>query len=176
MSRISIRYAKALFSLAQDEKKLDTVANDLSELKILLDTSSDFKTFVVNPLISGNKKAEVLKSLFSGKLDPLTMNFLYLLSSKKRVDVLDQILQKFDELLLKYRNQVVAELTSSSVLDDKQLDAIKTNIETMTQKTVLLETNEDNSLIGGFTVKIEDIIIDNSVRYQLAKLKEKLVS
>ncbi len=176
MSRISIRYAKALFSLAQDEKKLDKVANDLGELKILLDTSSDFKTFVVNPLISGNKKAEVLKSLFSGKLDPLTMNFLYLLSSKKRVDVLDQILQKFDELLLKYRNQVVAELTSSLVLDDKQLDAIKTNIETMTQKTVLLETNEDNSLIGGFTVKIEDIIIDNSVRYQLAKLKEKLVS
>jgi len=44
----------------------------------------------------------------------------------------------------------------------------------MTQKSVLLETTEDESLIGGFTVKIEDIIIDNSVRYQLVKLKEKL--
>jgi F-type H+-transporting ATPase subunit delta len=176
LSRISIRYAKALFSLAQDEKKLDIVANDLGELKRLIDTSADFNKFVLNPLIIGNKKAEILKSLFSGKLDPLTMNFLYLLSNKKRVDVLDQILLKFDELLLKQRNQVVAELSSTSVLDDKQLNLIKANIEEMTQKSVILETKEDASLIGGFTVKIEDVIIDNSVRYQLAKLKEKLIS
>ena len=176
MSRISIRYAKALFSLAQDEKKLDKVANDLSELKKLLGGSVDFNTFVLNPLISGSKKAGILKALFSDKLDPLTMDFLYLLSNKKRVNLLDQILLRFEELLLKHRNQIVAKLTSPSSLDSKQLDAIKTNIEKMTQKSVLLETTEDASLIGGFTVKIEDIIIDNSVRYQLAKLKEKLIS
>lgn len=176
MSRISIRYAKALFSLAQDQKKLDKVADDLSDLKGLLGSSDDFNKFVLNPLISGNKKAEILKSLFSGKLDPLTLDFLYLLSNKKRVNVLDEILLKFDALLLKHRNQIVAELTSPSALDDKQLDLIKTNIETMTQKSVLLETKEDASLIGGFTVKIDDIVIDNSVRYQLFKLKEKLIS
>lgn len=176
MSRISIRYAKALFSLAQDQKKLDKVADDLSDLKGLLGSSDDFNKFVLNPLISGNKKAEILKSLFSGKLDPLTLDFLYLLSNKKRVNVLDEILLKFDALLLKHRNQIVAELTSPLALDDKQLDLIKTNIETMTQKSVLLETKEDASLIGGFTVKIDDIVIDNSVRYQLFKLKEKLIS
>lgn len=176
MSRISIRYAKALFSLAQDQKKLDKVADDLSDLKGLLGSSDDFNKFVINPLISGNKKAEILKSLFSGKLDPLTLDFLYLLSNKKRVNVLDEILLKFDALLLKHRNQIVAELTSPSALDGKQLDLIKTNIETMTKKSVLLETKEDASLIGGFTVKIDDIVIDNSVRYQLFKLKEKLIS
>ena len=176
MSRISIRYAKALFSQAQDEKKLDIVAEDLAELKKLLETSVDFNAFVQNPLISGIKKSEILKSLFSGKFNPLTMNFLFLLSSKKRVDVLDQILIKFDELLLKYRNQVVVELNSPSILDEEQLNAIKANIEEMTNKSVVLETKKDASLIGGFTVKIEDFIIDNSVRYQLAKLKEKLIS
>ena len=77
---------------------------------------------------------------------------------------------------MKHRNQIVAELTSPSALDGKQLDLIKTNIETMTKKSVLLETKEDASLIGGFTVKIDDIVIDNSVRYQLFKLKEKLIS
>jgi len=121
LSRISIRYAKALFSLAQDENKLDKVANDLGDLKALLDTNADFSKFIINPLISGNKKAEVLKNLFSDKLDPLTLNFLYLLSNKKRINVLDQILVKFDDLLLKHRNQVVAELTSTSSLDEQQL-------------------------------------------------------
>ncbi|NOG46526.1 MAG: ATP synthase F1 subunit delta [Calditrichaeota bacterium] len=176
MSRISIRYAKALFSLAQDEKKLDTVANDLAELKELFNSNVQFKTFVLNPLLSGTKKTEVFKNLFSGKLDPLTMNFLFLLSSKKRVDVLDQILLKFDELLLSHKNQIVAEVTSPISLDDGQLDSIKSNIENITQKSVLIEAKEDSSLIGGFTVKIEDVIIDNSVRYQLSKLKEKLIS
>ena len=176
MSRISIRYAKALFSLAQDEKKLDIVANDLSNIKGLIETSVDFNTFLLNPLISGNKKAEVLNSMFAEKVDPLTLNFLNLLSSKKRVNVLDQILIRFEELLLKHRNQIVAELISTASLDSDQLDSIKANIEAITQKSVLLETKEDASLIGGFTVKIDDIIIDNSVRYQLTKLKEKLIS
>ncbi len=176
MSRISIRYAKALFSLAQDENKLNKIANDLIVLKDLLVESKDFEAFISNPLISGHKKAEIMKELFSGKIDTLTLNFLFLLCDKKRVSVLNSILERFDALLLDFRNQIVAEIASPSVLDQKQLDAIKANLETMTNKSVLLETKEDPALIGGFTVKIEDVIIDNSIRYQLAKLKEKLVS
>lgn len=176
MSRVSKRYAKALFSLALEDKKLDAVADDLESIKKLTDSGDDFKNFIMNPLISSSKQLKVIKDLFAGKLEDITLNFLYLLGEKKRLNLLPEILERFDELLLVHRNQVVAEVVSADTLDDKQLKSIQGNVEQLTNKSVLLSTSQDKSLIGGFMVRIEDIIIDNSIRYQLSKLKEKLIS
>lgn len=176
MSKVSKRYAKALFSLASEEKKLDKVADDLLDIKNLIEKNDQFRAFLLNPLVSSSKQLEVVKSLFDGKINQLSLNFLFLLSEKKRLGLLAEILQKFDELLLLHRNQVMAEVVSASTLAENQLSAIKNNIEKMTSKKVLINSKKDKSLIGGFTVKIEDIIIDNSIRYQLEKLKEKLIS
>jgi len=176
LSRVSIRYAKALFSLAQEEKKLDTVADDLDGIKSLLANSSDFISFIANPLLSSSKQSEVVGELFSGNVDKLTMDFLELICKKKRLNQLVEIILAFDSLLLDQRNQVHAEVTSASALDDQQMEAIRSNLEAMTQKSVLLNTKKDSGLIGGFKVLIDGVIIDNSVKYQLSKLKEKLVS
>jgi len=176
LSRVSIRYAKALFSLAQDEKKLDTLAVNLDEIGDVLNSNTEFGNFVVNPLISAQKKTEVVKAVFEGKVDSLTLTFLYLLCTKKRLSLLREILSRFNELLMKHRNQVHAELVVAKQLDDQQVDIIRTNIESLTQKSVVMDTKEDASLIGGFKIKIEDIIIDNSIRNQLGKLREKLIA
>ncbi|MCB0283259.1 MAG: ATP synthase F1 subunit delta [Calditrichaeota bacterium] len=176
MSRVSKRYAKALFSLAIEEKKLDSVADDLNVINDLTKSNQDFVGFISNPLITSGKQLEVVKSLFSNKLNDLTLNFLCLLSEKRRLNLLPEILQKFDVLILVYRNQVRADIISADTLDKEQLKQIQDNIELLTKKSVLLNTRQDKTLIGGFTVKIEDIIIDNSIRYQLSKLKEKLIS
>ena len=87
-----------------------------------------------------------------------------------------EILEAFNDLLLKHRNQLRAEVTSAVSLDDQQLDAIKANLESMTDKSVILKTKEDSVLIGGFKVLVAGVIIDNSIQNQLSKLKEKLVS
>ena len=176
MSRVSVRYARALFSLAQEEKKLDIIANDLSEIRSLIKSNADFSSFIINPLVSSIKQIAAVKGIFSGKVNDLTSNFLELICGKKRLNQLAEILDAFDKLLLKYRNQLHAEVTSAVSMDDQQLDAIKANLESMTDKSVILKTKEDSTLIGGFKVLVDGVIIDNSVQYQLSKLKEKLVS
>ena len=176
MSRVSVRYARALFSLAEEEKKLEAVATDMGELKKLLENSTDFSGFILNPLLSSSKQAELIREFFTGKVDPLTFDFLQLLCKKKRLNQLSEILDAFNSLLLEKRNQVHAEVTSAVALDDQQMDAIKANLESMTDKSVILNTKKDSALIGGFKVMIDGVIIDNSVQYQLLKLKEKLVS
>ena len=176
MSRVSIRYAKALFSLALEEKKLDIIANDLKEIEKLIEVNDQFRNFISSPLISSVKHIELVKNIFSGKVDALTINFLELISKKKRFNQLPEILIAFNELSLQYHNQLYAEITSAVALDDQQLDAIKSNLEAMTSKSIILKTKEDKTLIGGFKVMVEGLIIDNSVQYQLLKLKEKLVS
>lgn len=176
MSRVSIRYARAVFSLAVDEKKLESIASDLQSIQSLLESSPDFVRFINNPLVSNTRQVDVIKDLFSGKVDRLTMDFLELICNKKRLSQLAEILAAFNALLLRKRNQVHAEVTSAAALDDRQLDALRANLESMTKKSVILNTKKDASLIGGFKVLVDGVIIDNSVQYQLSKLKEKLVS
>jgi F-type H+-transporting ATPase subunit delta len=176
LSRVSVRYAKALFSLALDEKKLDNVANDINEIRLLIKNNRDFSNFVVNPLISNVKQVEIIKSIFSGKVEMISMNFLELICSKKRLSHMPEIVDAFDYLLLKHRNQLYAEVTSAVSLDSQQLASIKSNLEVMTDKSVILNTRKDAAIIGGFKVLIEGIIIDNSIQYQLMKLKERLIS
>jgi len=176
LSRVSLRYAKAVFALAVEEKKLDIIAADMEEIRLLINNNADFSSFISSPLISSASQVELIRQIFSGKVDKLTYNFLELICNKKRLNQLEDILIVFDDLLLKHHNQLNAEITSAVALDDLQLQAIKDNLETMTNKSVILTTKEDAALIGGFKVLVGGVIIDNSVRYQLSKLKEKLVS
>ena len=176
MSRVSIRYAKAIFSLALEENKLDEVTRDLESIKSLMRENKDFNSFVINPLISRSQQVTIVKDLFVGKVQDLTSNFLQLICKKKRLNQLTEILNRFKELLMAHKNQVFAEVTSSDELDSAQLGEIKSNLESMTEKNILLSTRKDESLIGGFTVQVAGVIIDNSVQNQLIKLKEKLIS
>lgn len=176
MSRVSIRYAKAIFSLALEEDKLDKVSGDFESIKALIMENRDFKSFIFNPLISSSNQITIVRDLFAGKVQELTSNFLQLICKKKRFNQLTEILSRFEELLMAHKNQIFAEITSAGELEAKQLNEIKLNLENMTEKNILLSSKKDANLVGGFTVQVEGVIIDNSIQNQLVKLKEKLIS
>lgn len=176
MSRVAKRYAKALFSLAKDENLLDIVESDLGQIDILLQKSADFTALLSNPLISDRKKVLLVKEIFAGKTNTLTFNFLNLLAEKKRMSVISDIVEEFKALMLDYSNKVEGELISAVKLSDAQVNEISSKIDGITGKTVLLKEKVDSSILGGFVVKVEDWILDNSIRYQLSKLRERLIA
>ncbi len=176
MSRVSKRYSKALFSLAMEENVLEKVSADMSSLRELLSAESSFLAFTKNPLVSGTHKEKVLEELFKASFQSLTLDFVKLLSRKKRLDVLDDVVTDFEALMLLHRNQLEAEIVSAQPLDGEQVSAIKQRLKELFGKEILVRLKEDASLIGGFLVRINGQIIDNSIRYQLTKLKEQLVA
>jgi len=175
LSRVAKRYAKALFQLGVEEKKLEHLENDFAEMENLLKESDDFSLFIANPLISESEKAKILAKLFKGKLSDGGYNFLQLLTGKKRSSLLPDCIEQFHLLLNQHRNILKGELVSVVDLSDAQVNKIKDNVEKMTGKSVIFDKRLDPSIIGGFIVKVEDIIIDNSIRFQLNKLRERLI-
>ena len=175
MSRVAKRYAKALFQLGVEEKKLEQLENDFAQMENLLKESDDFSLFIANPLISESEKAKILAKLFKSKLSDSGYNFLQLLTSKKRSSFLPDCIEQFRLLLDEHRNILKGELISVVDLSDTQMAKIKENVEKMTGKSVVFDKRLDPSIIGGFIVKVEDIIIDNSIRFQLNKLRERLI-
>lgn len=176
MNRVSKRYAKALFELAKEQNKLDKIYSDFRELDKLAGEHGEFHDFIINPLISKATKYQVVKQLFESRFDDLAYRFLLLINEKNRISLLPEMIERFDALLLEHRNQVEGEVVSAVELSGSQIGTIQKNIEDLIGKTVILKQRLDADVLGGFVVKVQDIIIDNSVRYQLSRLREKLLA
>ena len=56
---ISDRYASALYDLAADSKKVDTVLKDLKLLKECIEKNKDLKLLTKSPLIASNDKLKI---------------------------------------------------------------------------------------------------------------------
>ena len=176
MERVAKRYAKALFGLAAEENILETIESDVNLINQVVAENADLSSMLGNPLINNQDKFNVLKEVFAEKIGTLSLNFLDLLARKKRLLILPDAIEAFNFMMLKYHNTVEAELVSAVELSADQTGKIQEGIESITGKKLRLEKRLDPDIIGGFIVKVEDVVIDNSIRYQLAKLHEKLVT
>ncbi len=176
MNRVAKRYAKAIFELASEKNILNTVEKDFVFLSKLIAESPELNQLLANPLIIEEKKITVLKQVIGQKINTLTFDFLQLLAAKRRLKILPAVLENFRQMMLEHRNIVEGELISAVELDQKQIAAIKSQLEQSLGKNVELRSIIQPEIIGGFVVRVQDVVIDNSIRLQLDKLREKLTA
>lgn len=176
MNRVSKRYAKALFELALEEQLLGKIREDLHRIKQIFNENAGLSDVMSNPLVRESEKLSALRSILENDVQALTLNFLALLASRKRLSILLDVLERFELLILEYENKIEGELVSAVELSADQVEQIQNNVAQLTGKDVVLNQRLEPGLIGGFLVKVEDLIIDTSIRYQLNKLREKLIA
>ena len=175
MSRVAIRYSKALFELALEQNSLEQLQSDLTMIKDVCTEHPEFQDVLTNPLIVERVKARLLEELFAENVNQLTFRFLQLVSKKERSGFLLEMIDHFMERLLDHQGIVSGILISAQPMNREQVSAVKENIESMTGKTVLLSEQIDESLVGGFIVRIKDTVIDLSIKTQLEKLRGVLI-
>lgn len=173
-SAISKRYAKALLSVAIEQKLVAEVRKDVEQITALMKASEDFVAFIKNPLIQPRIKAQIFEGLFAGKLQQITRNFLAVLAFKQRERDLEQILIEFIRQLDEQEGIVAVQVKSAVALSDEQKKAISQKISNYTKSRVRLETTIDPILKGGFVVKLGDTTFDGSLSTQLMRLREQL--
>lgn len=176
MSRVAKRYAKAIFQLAVEQKKIPAYKEDFDHIKNLIHQSEDFRSFLLNPLLNDQQRVNTIKKIFEGKVSESVLNFLLLTAEKRRLPFLEAMVDYFNKMYLDYNNQIEGELISAIEILPKQFDKIKNSVETVIGKQVIFTKKIEPAIIGGFVVKVGDSVIDNSIRYQLNKLREKLKS
>jgi F-type H+-transporting ATPase subunit delta len=173
---ISTRYANAFMELAEEKNVLDKVADDMVMLEKTLSDAKDLKTVLKSPVINKEKKEAILNEIFSGKVDDVTLHFLLFVNNKNRENLLPDIVKRFNNIRNVNLNRAEAEIISSVELSDNQKNIILNQLKIFSNKEILPEYKVDESLIGGFTVKIGDTVIDSSVKQKLIKLRKNLVT
>lgn len=176
-SKISLRYAKALFLQAKEENCEVNVREDLKALLDCINNEIEFSQFLNSPIISLDKKINIFLELFSNKFCNLTNNFIKLLVKNKRESFLKIICLDYESLFTQANNIKSVKVTTATKASDDFKEKIKALInQKYPESTVELNLIEKPEIIGGIKIEVDDIMYDASVSTRLKKIKEKLVN
>ncbi|MCR4336704.1 MAG: ATP synthase F1 subunit delta [Candidatus Omnitrophica bacterium] len=167
----SRRYAKALFDSAQEKKCLDEVYQDLQNLLSSYRSVDLLRDLFLEPEIVMIRKEEIMDSIFAKKIHPLTHRFLNLLNQKNRLPLWEEICEHFRKLYLEYKEILEVELISATTLSEMEIEKIKEMLGAKFRKDIQLQSQVDQSLLGGFKIKLTDTIYDLSLQGQLERFK-----
>ncbi len=174
---VAERYAKAVIELALNNKlTANAIATDLDFTNKTIGDNPDLKNSLNHPAYSASQKCALLKAVFMGHVQELTLRLLDLLVNRRRLDLLPAIGYSYRKLLNEKHNIVTAQLTSSEELSENNLADIKARLNEYLGKNLSLETTVDPSLIAGFVLRIGDQVIDGSLKGRLDNIEKVLLS
>ena len=175
-SKISVRYAKALLSLAKEKQVAESVRVDMEMIHQLFETIPGFNQMLESPVIGTKEKRQLFEDVFAKIINAMTYSFLMLLLTNNREAYLKNIARNFIESYRKEAGYKAAKLTSAVKIDPASVEQFRALIRKHFNTEVDLTCNVDSKLIGGFVLQVEDQQIDASVAAKLKKLKRELLS
>ena len=169
------RYAKAIFTVGQEQKKYEEYNDVLQGLAGLYSTHPEVIDALTNPLYPMDVKEKVMKGIVgSMKVDKIMGNFLNLLVQKKRAEILPEIATAYQTMVDEAKNISHGNDISAIELSDQLKGNVQKILEKLTGKKVELTTSVDPSIIGGIIAQVGDLVLDGSIKTQLAGLKDSI--
>jgi F-type H+-transporting ATPase subunit delta len=173
-SRVASRYVKSLLGLAVEQGVLDAVHADMNLFDSVCRSNHDFVLMLNSPIVRHEKKKDILKKIFSGKVNSLTMSIIDLLTAKNREPLLPAIATEFHNAYNEYKGIGKATITSTIAIDGKLRSELEAIVKKLSNKAqVELVEKVDKDLIGGFVLNVGDRQIDASVKSKLKALRIK---
>ena len=169
VSQIANRYAEALIAIDIDKSILK------EDLLKILDTITDevYSTFD-NPSIPDSIKIEILDNIFKDKINDKILEFLKLLIEKKRINKLKEIYNAFIQKYNEKMNMQEVTVISAVELDNSYKSDIKSKLETKLVKQIHANWVISEDIIGGLVIKLNDTVIDTSLKNKFEKLTKHI--
>ncbi len=166
--KIAVRYARAILEVAKSEGVAEAVGEDMLLLSGMSD-SDDFIEFVRNPLIAPSVKAGLFEKTFSPYMRPLTIRFGRFVTERSRERYLTAIAHNYRSMMLREQGYTEVVLTTATELPDGLTVRFEKLISEMFDTRPLFSSVTDSGVIGGFTLKVGDRLLDASVRSSLKR-------
>lgn len=173
-SPTAVAYAKSLLELANESKSAEAVAQELDVLRQLIAENPTFRVYLDDPAIGIIERQQMLSKIFGKHLSKLVLNFLGVVNEHGRLRILQQIIDAHEDLLGEQLGKVDVDVFVAKKLPSDDLEKVRKRVSAALKKDAVVHQYVDESVIGGLVLRVGDKLIDASVRYQLAALKEKL--
>jgi len=172
--RVASRYAKSLLELAQEKGVLNEVLEDMQRFTKVCKENREFVLMLKNPIVKHDKKNVILKKIFEKSSHPMTLAIFDIITRKNREAVLPNIAKEFQVQYNILSGVEEAKVTTAVALTDDLRNAIESIVKKISSKDkVELTEVIDDSLIGGYVLKVGDRQIDDSLKSKIKALELK---
>ena len=174
--RAASRYARSVFELAIELKKVDKVYADMLVLSQVCKDNRNLVTLLKNPIVRYDFKLRILRKIFDKHVDELTLKFFDLICRKNRSNMLPEVSRVYARLYHDYKGIIKADISSAVKLSAAIKNEFEGIVVKATGKKVEFDLTVDESLLGGYVLKIGDNQLDNSLKSKLNNLRRELKS
>ncbi len=171
-SRAALRYAKAVLDLAIENKASEGVEHDMRAILETIAGSSDLRAMLASPVIRGEIKKKAVEGIFP-KTHKITKGLVNLLVDNRRISMLNEVALKYIILNEQIKGQNVAHVTTAVPMTTKLEEQLLKKVEGLIGNKVTLENKIDESIIGGFVLRIGDLQYDASIANKINNLKRE---
>jgi F-type H+-transporting ATPase subunit delta len=172
---VAKRYARALLAIGREDGKFEDYGRELQEFSFLLVQDPKLESALVNPAFALEDRKNLLSALLvKMKLSSIVNNFFRLLMDRGRISVARDIALVYGALLDDVKGVTRAEIFSATALHDADVEKLTSILKKVVGREVSLQIKEDPSLIGGVVARIGDLVLDGSVKTQLAGITVSL--
>jgi F-type H+-transporting ATPase subunit delta len=162
-------YARSLLDLTKEAQTVETVVADLEVVSALLAQEPDLTAFLASPYFAEQTKRDVIRKVLTGKLNDLTLHFLYVMIDHGRGALLPEILGRFGQLHRAYQGYEAVAVTVAQRLSKDQTEKLAQDLAQVMRAKIDLEVQVDPSILGGIIIRHGDNMLDNSVRGRLLR-------
>jgi len=172
-TKVAKRYAKSLIDLSKSTGVIDAVGADMKLFVAVCEQNRDLSLLLANPIIHGDKKLNILRKVFEGKMNKLSLSFFEIITRKGREAYLEGIAKEFVGQFKRFKGIQTAVITSAVGLDDKLRSEVYRIVKDSMKSEVELVEKVDKNLIGGFVLRVEDKQFDASIASELRRLAKE---
>lgn len=167
---VANRYASALFDAGIELDKVKEFNKELDFLKVIFEGEEKLLQILHHPKIGKVEKRSIIDTIFKGKISEELVNFLYILIDKRREGHILEIIEYYKILFNKHENIIKVVAITAVPMEDAAKDKLITVLKGKLNKTIELTNEIDNKIIGGVLLKIEDKLVDGTVKGQLESM------
>ena len=175
-ARVTDIYAQTLLDLAEQSQAVDTIAAEMNTIATLLTQNPDFAAFLASPYFAEQTKQDLVRKLFTGKLDQLTLHFLLVLLEHERGALLPAMAERFRQLHRVYQGYRTVNVTVARPLGTEQTQKLARELAEALHAKVDVDVHVDPSILGGTIIRYGEEMLDNSVRGRLARTVNQLTN
>jgi F-type H+-transporting ATPase subunit delta len=166
------RYAAALFEIADERHALDAIAEDLRQLRAMLQESSDLSRLIRSPVLSREEQGKAVSAIAErAGLQALTRDFLAVVARNRRLFAVPGMIEAYLAKLAERRGEITAEVSVAQPLNEARTAALTEQLRRAVGARVAVDIKVDPALLGGMTVKVGSRMVDASLRSRLRRLQ-----
>jgi F-type H+-transporting ATPase subunit delta len=169
-------YARCLMDLAKQGQLVEAVATDFDAISTLLTQNPDFEAFLASPYFDEGTKRNVIRQVFTGRLQSLTLNFLCVMIDHNRGRFLPQVMGRYRQLYRLYQGYQPVDVTVAQPLSDEEVQELSAELAEAMNAKIDLDVHVDGAILGGLIIRYADKMVDNSVKGRLNRAVNQLLN